>query len=94
MRTTKEIALDLNKDYRIDSQPYSIPAQDGVEISSQEVVFSNLHSTELSVADMTFNGDVVGYRYTFFDTDISYVIGEGVSYSEQELEDIINGFTG
>lgn len=94
MRTVKEIALDLNKDYHVAYYPYTIPVQDGSQVDTQEIVFDNLYGTELHVVDVSINWELAGYMYSFVDVDTSYHLDTDAVYSEKELEDIINGFLG
>lgn len=94
MRTVKEIAIDLNKDYQVAYYPYTIPEQDGSQVGTQEIVFDNLYGTELHVVDVSINGELAGYMYSFVDVATSYPLDTDAVYSEHELEDIINGFLG
>lgn len=91
MRTAKDVLNSLEISYSVDTGEYN----DGLsDKKCESMIIDNYLGTQLIIADVLEDYDVIGYDVDFFDSEEAmYLDGYRVE-SEQELEDIISGFTG
>lgn len=91
MRTAREILDDMNIVYSTDTYEY----HDGLfDRQYWSYILDNYAGTQLRIVECFDDNDVVRYDVDFFDTN-EYIYLDGYMIeSEQELEDIINGFIG
>lgn len=91
MRTAREILDDMNIVYSTDTYEY----HDGLfGAQGWSYIVDNYVGTQLRIVESFDDNDVVRYDVDFLDTN-EYIYLDGYMIeSEQELEDIINGFIG
>lgn len=91
MRTAREILDDMNIVYSTDTYEY----HDGLfDRQYWSYIVDNYAGNQLRIVERFDDNDIIRYDVDFFDTN-EYIYLDGYSIeSENELEALINGFTG